>query len=298
MQDTPFTFCKREPKAGFAMIPTVGDFLHLIERIAPMKLAEPWDNPGLQIGDSEQKIDKIFSSLDPTLDALMTASEINAQILFTHHPLIFKSVSHIEINAYPGHILARAARRNISVVTAHTNLDVARGGINDILADLMGLQNVEVLQPHHNEPGVGLGRVGDLPEATNLIILANTVKMMLGADHIRLVGQKADPIRRVAVVGGSGGSLISSAARSGADVLITGDVGHHVALEAKTLGIAVIDGGHFHTEKTAFNIFCENLKNFFKKEGWEVGVETDSIQVDPIWMTSGIYQAGKSDGTA
>jgi len=270
------------------MIPTVGDFLALIERIAPMKLAEPWDNPGLQIGDSGQKIKKIFSSLDPTLDALMAASEINAQVLFTHHPLIFKSLSHIEINTYPGQILARAARGNISVVTAHTNLDVASDGINDILANLMGLQNVEVLQPHPKEPGVGLGRVGDLPEATNLFILANNVKRTLGADHIRLVGQKADPIRRIAVVGGSGGSLISSAARSGADVLITGDVGHHAALEAKTLGIALMDAGHFHTEKTAFNIFCKNLEDFFKKEGWEVGVETDSIQVNPIWMTSGI----------
>jgi dinuclear metal center YbgI/SA1388 family protein len=294
----PLPFIKKEPKAGFVMIPTVGDFLALIERIAPMKLAEPWDNPGLQIGDSGQKITKIFSSLDPTLDALMTASKINAQVLFTHHPLIFKSVSHIEINTYPGQILARAACGNISVVTAHTNLDVAKDGINHILANLMGLQNVEVLQPHPKEPGVGLGRVGDLPEATNLFILANNVKRMLGADHIRLVGQKADPIRRIAVVGGSGGSLISSAARSGADVLITGDVGHHAALEAKTLGIALIDGGHFHTEKTAFNIFCENLEEFFKKEGWEVGVETDSIQMNPIWMTSGIYQAGKSDGTA
>lgn len=280
------------------MIPTVGDFLRLIERIAPIKLAEPWDNPGLQIGDSEQKITKIFSSLDPTLDALITASEINAQVLFTHHPLIFKSVSHIEINTYPGQILARAARGNISVVTAHTNLDVAGGGINDILADLMGLQNVEALQPHHKEPGVGLGRVGDLPETTNLFTLANTVKMMLGADHIRLVGQKTDPIRRVAVVGGSGSSLIASAARSGADVLVTGDVGHHAALEAKTLGITLMDAGHFHTEKTAFNIFCENLENLLKKEGWEVGVETDSIQMDPIWMMSGTHQTEKSDGTA
>ena len=286
------------PKAGFAMIPTVGDFLRLIEHIAPMKLAEPWDNPGLQIGDSEQKIEKIFSSLDPTLDALMTASEINAQVLFTHHPLIFKSVSHIEINAYPGHVLAWAACRNISVVSAHTNLDVAGNGINDILANLMDLQNVEVLQPHHKEPGVGLGRVGDLLRATDLLSLAMAVKIRLGADHIRLVGGKTEPIRRVAVVGGSGGSLISSAARSGADVLITGDVGHHTALEAKTLGIALIDGGHFHTEKTAFNIFCKNLEDFFRKEGWEVGVETDSDQVDPIWMPSGIYQAEKSDGTA
>lgn len=298
MQDAPFTFYEGEPKAGLAMIPTVGDFLHLIERIAPMKLAEPWDNPGLQIGDSEQKIEKIFSSLDPTLDALMTASKINAQVLFTHHPLIFKSVSHIEINTYPGNILALAARGNISVVTAHTNLDVARGGINDILADLLGLQNVDVLEPRLEEPGVGLGRVGDLPKATNLLVLSNTVKTMLGADHIRLVGQKEERVRRIAVVGGSGGSLISSAARSGADVLITGDVGHHTALEAKTLGIALMDGGHFHTEKTAFNIFCENLEVYLKKEDWEVGVETDGIQKNPIWMTSRICQAEKSDTNA
>ena len=270
------------------MIPTLGDFLGLLERIAPMRLAEPWDNPGLQIGDSGQKIKKIFSSLDPTLDALMNASETNAQVLFTHHPLIFKSVSHIEINAYPGQILAQAARKHISVVTAHTNLDVAKGGINDILAKLMDLQNVEVLQLNDKEPGTGLGRVGDLPEATDLLSLAKAVKNKLGADHIRLAGQKRESVKRIAVVGGSGGSLTSSAAGSGADVLITGDVGHHAALEAKALGIALIDGGHFHTEKTAFNIFCKHLEDFFRKGGWEVGIETDSTQMDPIWMTSGM----------
>lgn len=270
------------------MIPTLGDFLRLIERIAPIRLAEPWDNPGLQIGDSGQKIKKIFSSLDPTLDALMNTSKTHAQVLFTHHPLIFKSVSHIEINAYPGQILARAAQTHISVVTAHTNLDVAKGGINDILANLMGLQNVEVLQPHDKEPGVGLGRVGNLPEPTDLYNLAKAVKKTLGADHIRLVGQNKERVRRIAVVGGSGGSLTSSAAGSGADVLITGDVGHHAALEAKSLGIALIDGGHFHTEKTAFNIFCRHLEDFLRNGGWEVEVETDSTQVDPIRMTSGM----------
>ena len=273
------------------MIPTLGDFLRLIEHIAPMRLAEPWDNPGLQIGDPEQKIEKVFSSLDPTLNALMAASEANAQVLFTHHPLIFKSISHLETNAYPGHVLAQAVRRNISVVTAHTNLDIAKGGINDILADLLGLENVEILHPHDKEDGVGLGRVGDLPETTNLFSLAMDVKKMLGADHIRLVGEKETPVQRVAVVGGSGGSLTSSAARSGADVFITGDVGHHTALEAESLGIALLDGGHFHTEKTAFNIFCENLKFFFRKEGWEVGVETDGSQADPIWMTSGLFKS-------
>ena len=266
------------------MIPTLEDFLGLLERIAPMRLAEPWDNPGLQIGDSGQKIKKIFSSLDPTLDALMNASKADAQVLFTHHPLIFKSVSHIEINAYPGDILALAAKKNISVVTAHTNLDIAEGGINDILANLMGLQNIQILQPHKDLPGVGLGRVGDLSRPTDLFTLAKTVKERLSADQLRLVGRTTDPVRRIAVVGGSGASLASCAAKTGADVLITGDVGHHAALEAQTLHIALIDGGHFHTEKTAFTIFCSNLGNFFRKEGWEVGVLTDNTQSDPIRM--------------
>lgn len=259
----------------------------MIERIAPMKLAEPWDNPGLQIGDSEQKIRKVFSSLDPTSDTLLRTSQFHAQVLFTHHPLIFKPVSHIEINTYPGQILAQAAQKNISIVSAHTNLDVARGGINDILANLLGLNDIEVLQPHTEAPEMGLGRVGNLSEPLDLLSLANAIKKQLGAEHIRLAGHaQKSSVKRIAVVGGSGGSLISAAATMDADVLITGDIGHHAALEAKFLGIALIDGGHFHTEKTAFDIFCRKLENFFKKEGWEVGIETDDAQVDPIGIMS------------
>ena len=259
----------------------------MIERIAPMKLAEPWDNPGLQIGDSGQKIRKIFSSLDPTTDALMGTVQSDAQVLFTHHPLIFKPVSHIEINTYPGQVLAQAAQRNISVVSAHTNLDVAGSGINDILAKLLGLNDIEVLKPHTEAPDVGLGRVGNLSEPSDLLSLANAIKKQLGAEHIRLAGHiQKNSVKRIAVVGGSGGSLIPDAAKMAADVLITGDIGHHAALEAKFLGIALIDGGHFHTEKTAFNIFCHELKNFFKEEGWEIGIETDDAQVDPMGITS------------
>ena len=259
----------------------------MIERIAPMKLAEPWDNPGLQIGDSEQKIRKIFSSLDPTSDALMGALQFDAQVLFTHHPLIFKPVSHIEINAYPGQILAQAAQKKISVVSAHTNLDVAGSGINDILANLLGLNDIEVLKPHTEAPEVGLGRVGNLSKPSDLLSLAKAVKIQLGTEHIRLAGHtQKSSVKRIAVVGGSGGSLIPDAAKMGADVLITGDIGHHAALEGKFLGIALIDGGHFQTEKTAFNIFCRELEVFFQEEGWEIGIETDDAQMDPMGTMS------------
>ncbi len=269
------------------MIPTTEDFLQLIERIAPMKLAEPWDNPGLQIGDSGQRIKKIFSALDPTPEALIHAADIDAQILFTHHPLIFKSVSRIEINAYPGSILARAARRRISIVCAHTNLDVAKGGINDILANVLGLQDVEILLPNALEPSSGLGRVGNLPAPLAFDDFMADVMERLGTDHIQLAGPTKKSIRRVAVVGGSGGSLLPHAVRRGADVLLTGDIGHHTALEAKFLDIALIDGGHFHTEKIAFRIFCNTLGDSLKKEGWETQIETDGMEVNPVRILSG-----------
>lgn len=263
-------------------VPRLGNFLELMEYLAPARLAEQWDNSGLQIGNLDQKIEKIFSSLDPTQNALMGASKAGAQLLFTHHPLIFKSVSHIEFSQYPGCTLMEAAQRHISVFAAHTNLDKAKGGINDILSDLMQLENPEVLLPHENETDVGLGRVGDMHNPRELFLLANDVRKILRTNDIRIVGRNNKMIKRVAIIGGSGGSLISLAAKKGADLLLTGDVGHHAALEAESLGMGIIDGGHFETEKTSFNLFCENLKKIFKKKGWVTLIENDISQTNPI----------------
>jgi len=99
----------------------------LLETIAPARLAEPWDNSGLQVGSLSQKITKVFTSLDPTLNALISAAEAKAQLLFTHHPLIFKPLSRVDINSFPGDVVAEAAKRDVSIVAAHTNLDAAPG---------------------------------------------------------------------------------------------------------------------------------------------------------------------------
>ena len=265
------------------MKPTLKDFLDLLESIAPARLAESWDNPGLQVGLLSQKIRKVFTSLDPTLDALLSADEADAQLLFTHHPLIFKPLSRLDINSFPGDVIAEAVKRGVSIVAAHTNLDAARGGINDILADLMGLTNVEVLKNADEMDGVGLGRIGYLPQPTALSAVARDVKDVLGTQSIKVVGKRDALIHRLAVVGGSGGSLLPLAYEKGADLLLTGDVGHHVALEAESSGMALIDGGHFHTEKTAFRVFVSNLNKTIKTRGWEVTLETDKNETDPIW---------------
>jgi dinuclear metal center YbgI/SA1388 family protein len=265
------------------MIPKLKDVLDLLEKIAPTQLAEPWDNPGLQIGSYSQEIKKIFVALDPTVKALTSASQRNAQLLLTHHPLLFNPLSRLDINVYPGNVIFEAIKSGISVVAVHTNLDVSLGGINDILTDLLDLENVEVLKVIPEKDGVGLGRIGDLPKSTRLSVFVKDVKRILGAEKLRVIGQGDVQIRRLAVVGGSGGSLVSLASEKGADLLLTGDVGHHHALEAQSLGIALIDGGHFHIEKKAFRIFSERLREeAIATQGWDVALEVDEDETSPM----------------
>ena len=274
----PLNFCGSEA----FMVPRIKDILDRLEKIAPTVLAEPWDNPGLQVGSYSQEITKIFLSLDPTLKALRSAQRRNAQLLFTHHPLIFKPLSRLDINTHPGDVIVEAVKSRVSVIAAHTNLDMAKGGINDILAELLELETVEVLEVKDEAEYAGLGRIGDLPASVRLSVLVEKVKRVFGTEQVKVVGREDEQVRRLAVVGGSGGSLVSLAFQKGADLLLTGDIGHHHALEAESLGIALIDAGHFHTEKTAFGVFAERLRAMVTESGWKVAVEVDEDETDPM----------------
>lgn len=266
------------------MKPTLKDFLDLLETAAPAHLAEEWDNPGLQVGSLSQEISRVLVCLDPTYRALVFAGDAGAQLLFTHHPLIFHPLPRLDTDAFPGDVAAEAIRRGISVVAAHTNLDAAREGINHILGDLLGLAHMDVLEDKGQVQGAGLGRIGDLSRPMKLSSLAERVREAVKAQRVRVVGRPEGLISRVAVVGGSGGSLLSRAHQKGAHLLITGDVGHHVALEAESLGIAVIDAGHFHTERTAFTIFADTLKRMGRAKGWELTFLTHMDETDPVWI--------------
>ena len=284
LQSAPFIFYERKD-SGPQMIPCVRDFLGLMEEIAPVELAEPWDNPGLQVGSHSQKIRKMFVALDATLKSIQSARRHEAQLLFTHHPLIFKALSRVDVEKHPGNVVVEALKSGISIVAAHTNLDVAKEGINHILAELLGLRHVEVLQETADSGGAGLGRVGELAEKGELSEVVRRLSGILGVKRFKVVGREDMRIGRVAVVGGSGGHLLSLASEKRADLLITGDVGYHHALEAESLGIALIDGGHFNTEKTAFSAFTDRLKDLFKERGWDVSVEVAGDEVDPMYYT-------------
>jgi dinuclear metal center YbgI/SA1388 family protein len=264
------------------MIPKLRSILDLLEEIAPARLAEPWDNPGLQVGSYSQKIKKIFIALDATQGSLQSAYKHHAQLLLTHHPLIFKPISCLDMDTFPGNIIFEAAKKGISIVAAHTNLDVAGEGINFLLSDLLDLQRVDVLQEIKGFEGVGLGRIGDLRKPSALSQVLKKVKGILGVEKLRVVGRADLKISRIAVVGGSGASLVSLASQKGADMLLTGDVGYHHAMEAESLGMALVDGGHFHTEKVAFSIFAKRFEDMMRYRGWNSTVAVDDDEWDPV----------------
>ncbi|MBW1804199.1 MAG: Nif3-like dinuclear metal center hexameric protein, partial [Deltaproteobacteria bacterium] len=235
--------------------------------------------------DLSREIHTIFVALDPTFNAVQEASRHNAQLVLTHHPLIFKPISQIERNHYPGSVIFEAIKRDISIVCAHTNLDVAGEGINDVLAKKFNLKNVEILRKQ-DDPEInnrfGLGRIGDLTESVTLSSMILKVKDILSADYLQIVGHEDMDIKRIAVVGGAGGSLLPLAFSSGADLLITGDLGYHNALLAEHMGLAVIDAGHFNTEKAAFDLFADQLIDKLKEKNYGVTMIPHSNEKNPM----------------
>lgn len=264
------------------MVPNVQDILGLLDTAAPFRLSESWDNSGLQTGQLTHPVQRVFSSLDPTMESLDRASAWQAQVLLTHHPLFFRPISRIQKDQFPGSVVFASVKRSISIISCHTNADAAKGGLNDLLAEQLDLRDVQVLAEQAPGSGAGLGRVGSLPEPCHLETFVQKVKETIGHPQPRIVGRRDTRIERVAVVCGSGASLLSRARDQGAHVLLTGDVGHHAALEAQTLGLTLVDGGHFYVEKLAFGLFVQKLARMALELGWEVAFRTYEKEEDPI----------------
>lgn len=252
------------------MARSVRDICSLIEKGAPLGLAEEWDNVGLQVGSLNKETEKVLFALDPTMEALEKAQGSGAKLIITHHPLIFSPIKRIDSDCFPGDLLAGAIERDITIVSYHTNLDRAASGINHALAQLLELKDVGVLEPVPANEVCGLGRIGTVSGPKTLTGLAALVAERLETKGLRITGKPRRMVRRAAVLGGSGGGFIPVAHAAGADVLVTGDVGYHHAVEAERLGISVIDAGHFETERAAFRSWARGLEDAFKDMGWEL----------------------------
>lgn len=224
------------------MAVTMDEFVGLVEEIAPRSLAFDWDNTGLLLRCSDT-ISNVLVCLDATQAVADEAVACGCDMILAHHPLLFSSVKSLDFAHATQGVLMSLVRNGISLYAAHTSFDRASGGINDALAALLGLSDVQAAGEE------GLMRVGALPQPCTQEAFAARVKQSLGVSHIRVSSGFDGLISRVAVVGGSGGEYAAEARSAGAQALMTGEVKHHQWLEAKALGMLIIDAGHHDTER-------------------------------------------------
>lgn len=257
---------------GLIMGMVLNEFIKLLNDIAPFEMKEEWDNPGLQVGDPSTEIRKVLISLDPTMEAVRRAVALNAELLITHHPLIFKSINSVNKESYPGNIIFTAIKEGLSIVSMHTNLDMSVNGINRLLAREFRLKDIKPLEINEriSQEGGGIGVIGNLESPVNIREFLNITKKILGTKALRVLGNNEKTVSKVAIVGGSGGQFISVSKEKGADLLLTGDLSHHNWLEAMRLGIAMIDGGHFFTEALSMRLFSFELKSVMGNKEIEI----------------------------
>jgi len=366
--------------------PKVSDVLGIINSLAPFALAEEWDNAGLQVGNPSAFAGNIMVALDAGKSAVEAAVASGCQLLLTHHPMIFRPLKKISTADPLGRLLALAIRNDLAIIALHTNFDIADGGVNDLLAERLGLSGCEPLKvtvveelvklsvfvPKGHEEEVmnalfrfsgfignysdcsfqtagmgtfkplegaapflgeigkreyaeeirievllrkadvnaavrsliavhpyeepafdlyplmnkgkanGMGRLGELPAALALADFAVMVKERLGIEGVRFVGAANRMVKKVALCGGSGASLMRDAWSQGADVMVTGDIKYHEAREAEDLGLALLDAGHFGTEQPMVWGLSELIGKELAKKGYEAKITAFDGEKEPF----------------
>lgn len=363
----------------------VKDIMNLMDAWAPPALAESWDHPGLQAGSPDAPVHTVLTALDLTRANLDYAMAHGVDMIVSHHPFLFKGMKTVDLRTEKGRMLADLLSHGITAFAAHTNLDTAAEGVNDALADVLGLENRTGLVPVHQDavyklvvyvpvaheeavrravtdagagimgaytrctfssagtgrfvPGAGahpylgsegreeeadevrletflpesaisrvmaavrkahpyetpvadlyplrgegrwdsMGRVGELPRAMSGEEAVRYVKEKLGLAAAKYAGPIHRTVRRAAVLGGAGAEFMGLAAAAGADLYLTGDVKYHEAQEAAAMGLLIIDGGHFHTEKMIIPRMAARLREAAENNGWDLSVVEDPTAED------------------
>ena len=236
---------------------TVTHIYDAIDRLAPFWLTMDFDNTGILVGDRNREVSCALLALDCTPAVVEQAKQLGAQLIVTHHPVIFHPLKRVNEDA----VVYQLIRSDIAVISAHTNLDIAQGGVNDALASAIGLRDCRGLELLNEQTGAWLGRIGTLPEPLSPEAFAAHIKACLNAASIKF---SAAPrvIRTVALCSGSGADCLDAAISAGADALLTSEVKQHEYLAAAAAGISIFDAGHFDTE----DIVIEPLRDYLAKE--------------------------------
>ena len=231
---------------------TVADIMSFMETLAPSSLKMDWDNVGLNCGSRTAAVSKVLLALDPFEHVCQEAVNWGADLLVTHHPLIFRPLPMVTDDAAITRGLMNLVLHSISHFCAHTNLDCAEGGVNDVLASALGLENVEKLGAYG-----GMLRCGEVPEQS-LKDFLGFVKDRLGCDGLRYC-DGGRPVHKVAVGGGACSDGLYDAICAGCDTFVTSDVKYNNFRDAKEQGLSIIDAGHFHTENPVVAVLAEKV---------------------------------------
>lgn len=255
---------------------TVADILQFLDTLAPPELAEEWDNVGLLCGSASAEVSRVLVALDPFEDVCGEALETGAELIVTHHPLIFHPLKSVTSEDPVGRCVCFLCEHHISAINAHTNLDIAPGGVNDALAARLGLTEVQtVLFPGKN---VGLLRCGQVPEQS-LEVFLRTVQGALGCPGLRYASG-GRPVHRVAVGGGACGSELASALAAGCDTFVTSDIKYNQFWDAHDLGLNLIDAGHFYTENPVVAVLAAKISTAFPN----IAVQISEIHRDCMFF--------------
>jgi dinuclear metal center YbgI/SA1388 family protein len=254
---------------------------------APENSAMPWDNAGLQIGEPSQKIETILVALDCTEAVVEEAISVKADMVITHHPMIFKPIKRILSDTSLGRRIFALIKNQIGLFSAHTNLDIADGGVNDVLFEALDLKEKESLMPPCEEES-GLGRVGRLENPIPLEEFVQYIGKRLELTDVRftmcLTHGKNGLIKKAGICSGSGSSekYFRAALQKGCDVFITGDVKYHEAQTAMELGIALVDITHYAGEIIVVEKICRYLREKVLSDGVSLKIIPSKINGQPF----------------
>lgn len=235
---------------------TAGEIFEFLKLMAPLELQMDFDNAGFLVGDRGRRVEKALLALDATSEVIDEAIDFGADMIITHHPLIWNAMKSLTTDDIMQRRVMKLVKNNISLVSMHTNLDIADGGVNDVLLSMLGADLISALDED------GCGRVGQLREPTDMAHFLPFCKAALRTNGLRYY-DAGRPVERLAVMGGAGGSSLERAYELGCDTYLTSDIKYDQFLTARELGINLIDGDHFCTENPVIYALHERLSLAF-----------------------------------
>ncbi len=251
--------------------------VEIANRKFPFSNSEPWDNSGIQVGNLNRDIRNIAFSLNTNPATINFAKQNSCELIISHHPILINPIKNILASDLIGETIIASIASQVDVLSLHTNLDASDGGLNDYLAGLLGLQ--EVFTPE----GASCARIGTLDQPAPLSSLNELVQQKWSLDGTTIIGDEGGkPLRKVFLASGSGSGYLNKAISTGADVMITGDVKYHAALEARQAGLPIIDAGHFGMEKHAIRLMADVFRDEFEKLGVQTGCHKCHDEKDPF----------------